>query len=66
MKRFCERDGWTLTRSTDHYFYEKRNENNVLRYTKVSRGSGEIGRGLWREILSNQLQVSMEYFNSKL
>ena len=42
LKRFCERDGWELYKNTDHYFYKKIDENENLRFTKVSRGSGEI------------------------
>lgn len=66
LKRFCEHDGWELYKSTDHEFYRKRDSNGNLRMTKVSRGSGEIGRRLWRVILNNQLKVTVEYFNSKI
>jgi hypothetical protein len=66
LRRFCERDGWELLRETDHYFYQKRNNDGTKRYTRVSKGSGEIGHGLWKRILTQQLQVSKEYFNSKL
>ena len=65
LERFCERDGWELYKDTDHYFYRKIDDNGDIRKTKVSKGSGEIGRGLWKEILSNQLCVSNDYFNSK-
>jgi len=64
LRRFCERDGWNLYKDTDHYFYEKI-ENDIKRKTKVSKGSGEIGPGLWKKILKQQLQVTQEYFNSK-
>ena len=37
-----------------------------LKRTKVSKGSGEIHPGMWREILKKQLQVSQEYFNSMI
>jgi hypothetical protein len=66
LRRFCERDGWELYKDTDHYFYRKDNVDGTPRFTKVSKGSGEIGRGLWREILNRQLKVSIEYFNNKL
>ena len=65
LKRFCEQDGWELYKSTDHDFFRKRSVDGALRRTKVSRGTGEISRNLWREILNNQLQVSIDYFNSK-
>jgi len=65
LRRFCERDGWILYKNTDHYFYKK-SDNGLEKRTKVSRGSGEIERGLWKQILKNQLRVSKEYFNSKI
>jgi predicted RNA binding protein YcfA (HicA-like mRNA interferase family) len=65
LKRFCERDGWELYKNTDHYFYEKR-DNNKVRRTMVSKGTGEIGKPLWSRILKQQLQVTKEYFNSKI
>jgi len=66
LKRFCEQDGWILYKSTDHDFYMKRNDDGLLKRTKVSRGTGEIGHVLWRIILNRQLQVTKEYFNSKI
>jgi hypothetical protein len=65
LRRFCERDGWELYRDTDHYYYQKI-ENGIKRNTKVSKGTGEIGPDLFRRILKQQLQVSKEYFNSKI
>ena len=66
LKRFCERDGWELYKNTDHYFYRKIDESGNVRRTKVSRGNGQIHGNLWREILKKQLQVTEEYFNSKI
>jgi len=66
LRRFCERDGWELYKDTDHYFYRKDDYNGTPRFTKVSKGTGEIGRNLWREILNRQLKVTLEYFNSKI
>jgi len=65
LKRFCERDGWELYKDTDHYFFRKDNDRGMPRFTKVSKGSGEIKGNLWNKILNKQLQVSKEYFNSK-
>ncbi len=62
LKRFCERDGWELYKDTDHYFYRKRTATGELKLTKVSKGTGEIGKALFRRILKEQLQVSLEYF----
>ena len=66
LRRFCENDGWELYKDTDHYFYRKIESDGSIKRTKVSKGSGEIHTHLWREILKNQLQVTVEYFNSKI
>ena len=66
LRRFCEKDGWVLYKSTDHYFYMKQDEDGKIRKTRVSRGSNEIGPALWKLILKKQLQVTKEYFNSKI
>ena len=66
LKRFCERDGWELYKDTNHYFYRKDSDAGTPKFTKVSKGSGEIQGKLWNEILKKQLQVSKEYFNSKI
>ena len=63
LKRFCEREGWELYKSTDHFFFRKSVNGNMF-YTKVSRGSKEIPKFLWKKILTNQLHVSQEYFDS--
>ena len=65
LRRFCEHDDWLLVKDTDHYFYEKISEG-IKRRTKVSKGTGEIQKRLWQDILKKQLRVSKEYFNSKL
>jgi len=66
LKRFCERDGWELYKNTDHYYYRKDDGDGTPRFTKVSKGSGEIHKGLWKNILNRQLRVSIEYFNRKI
>jgi len=66
LKRFCEADGWELLRDTDHYYYQKRNYDGTKQFTKVSKGTGEIHKNLWNEILKKQLQVTKEYFNGKI
>ncbi len=66
LRRFCENDGWELYKDTDHYFYRKRDHDGSIRITKVSKGSGEIKPGLWREILKKQLQVTKEFFNKTI
>ena len=49
LKRYCERDGWELYRETDHYFFRKVMPDGSLYRTKVSKGSGEIGKDLFRQ-----------------
>jgi len=66
LKRFCENDGWELYKDTDHYYYRKREDDGTLKLTKVFKGSGEIHTSMFQLILKKQLQVSKEYFNSKL
>lgn len=66
LRRFCERDGWELYKKHRSLFYRKIDANGDLRFTKVSRGSGEIKGFLWKEILRKQLRVTEEYFNSKI
>ena len=63
LKRFCERDGWELYKSTDHDFYRKVLADGTVLRTKVSRGSRQINGPLWREILKRQLQTTQEHFN---
>lgn len=66
LKRFCESDGWELYKDKDHYYYRTFDDNGNLKRTKVSRGSGEIPKRFWQEILKKQLQVSVEYFNDMI
>lgn len=66
LKRFCENDGWELYKSTDHDYYRKRMPDGSTRYTKVSRGSGEIHPKMWANIRSRQLGVTQEYFNEHI
>lgn len=66
LKRFCEHDGWELYKQTDHYFYRKRDRDGNVRMTKISMNPGQINGHLWKTILNRQLQVTIEYFNSKL
>jgi len=66
LRRFCERDGWELVKDTDHYYYKKTDINGIMRSTRVSKGTGEISKRLWQDILKKQLQVTKEYFNNKI
>lgn len=62
-KRFCERDGWELYKQTDHYFYRKLTEDGTYKYTKVSMGTTNYSKGMWRRILKQQLGCDQEHFN---
>jgi len=66
LKRYCENDGWQLFKNTDHYFYRKVLPDGTVLRTKVSKGSKEIPKKLWQEILKNQLKTSQEEFNKKI
>ncbi len=66
LKRFCDNDNWELYKDTDYYYYRKILKDGTVKRTKVSKGSGEIHKKMWQEILKKQLQVTMEYFNSKI
>ncbi len=63
LKRFCDRDGWEIYKQTDHWYYHKIMPDGQVKRTKVSMGTGEIKKNLWRQIREKQLQVSQEYFN---
>lgn len=63
LKRYCERDGWELYKTTDHYFFRKRLDDGTILRTKVSKGAGEIHGCLWKEILKKQLRTTQEHFN---
>ena len=63
LKRYCNRDGWELYKSTDHDFYRKQLPDGSILRTKVSRGSGQIRPALWQTILKNQLKTTQEHFN---
>ena len=53
-------------KNADHYFYRKDDVDGTPRFTKVSKGTGEIRHRLWNEILNKQLRVTLEYFNDKV
>jgi len=63
LKRFCDHDGWEIYKQTDHWYYQKIMPDGQVKRTKVSMGTGEIKKNLWRQIREKQLQVNQEYFN---
>ena len=67
LKRYCERDGWLLLRTTDHYYYEKSLPSGDVLRTKVSHSLGkEIPSRTWQDILKKQLRTTQEEFNKIL
>ena len=61
LKRYLDKTGWELYRTTDHYYYRK----GRLRI-KCSMGSGEIHYQQWRYILTHELHITQEEFNAGL
>ncbi len=67
LKRYCDKNGWVLTRNTDHWYYEKVLSNGNVLQTKVSHATQkEIPGHLWKKILKNQLQITEKDFWNKL
>ena len=67
LKKYCENNGWTLVRKTDHYFFEKMLADGTLLRTKVSHSLGkEIPRHLWERIVKHQLKTTEKDFWEKL
>ena len=63
LRRYLNRNGWELWKSTDHDYYRKvLSDGNVLQ-TRVSRGRGEIPPYTWKAILKKQLHITQEEFN---
>ena len=68
LERFCLHDGWEYRpkNSGRDKCYTKILSNGEILWTRVSKSSGEIGKGLFAAILKNQLKASPEYFNRVL
>ncbi|WHX51351.1 type II toxin-antitoxin system HicA family toxin [Paenibacillus woosongensis] len=45
--------------------YQKTLPDGQILRSAVSKGTGEIGKGLFNRILKQQLRVDKEYFNSR-
>ncbi|MEK5480217.1 type II toxin-antitoxin system HicA family toxin [Paenibacillus sp. FSL R5-0407] len=66
LENFLRRDGWVMVRQTGRdKLYQKTLPNGEILRSAVSKGTGEIGKGLFNRILKQQLRVDKEYFNSK-
>jgi len=68
LERFCRHDGWEHLpqNSGRDMSYTKMLSDGEILWTRVSKSTGEIGKGLFSAILKNQLKVSAEYFNRVL
>lgn len=60
LRRFLDKHG-KLIRKGKHFIYAYQG-----RTVRVSNGTGEIGRDLWRDILKHELQITQEEFNAAL
>jgi hypothetical protein len=64
-ERFLKHDGWIYRpqNSGSDKVYVKILDTGEILWTRVSKGSGEIGKGLFAAILKHQAKVSKEYFS---
>ncbi|USB32485.1 type II toxin-antitoxin system HicA family toxin [Paenibacillus sp. YPG26] len=61
QERWLKKNGWTMVRNTGRdIIYEKTNPDGSIMRTAVSKGTGEIGKGLFRMILKNQLGIDKD------
>jgi len=68
LERFLINDGWFFAAEnsgTDRVYYKILDDGTRWR-TRVSKGSEEIGKNLFSEILKKQLHCSKTYFNKVL
>ncbi|RKL67116.1 hypothetical protein CR203_11410 [Salipaludibacillus neizhouensis] len=68
FRKFLLNDGWIFVRhgSRDD-IYEKELPNGEILRTRVSKSSGEIGKGLFSQILKKDLGgITKEEFNKTL
>ncbi|EGO5243406.1 hypothetical protein E0T48_002724 [Enterococcus faecalis] len=65
LERFLKNDGWShiTNKSGRDKWYEKRLANGDLLQSRVSKGSGEIGKTQFKVILKQQLKCNLTYFN---
>jgi predicted RNA binding protein YcfA (HicA-like mRNA interferase family) len=67
LRRFLENDGYVMVRhgSRDD-IYEKVMPTGEIHRVRVSKGTGEIEKGLFSRILKQQIFVTKEEFNERL
>ncbi|MBD8069453.1 type II toxin-antitoxin system HicA family toxin [Bacillus sp. PS06] len=66
LRKFLVNDGYVLIRHGRDDIYEKTLPNGEIKRVRVSKGTGEIGKGLFSRILKQQLGVDKEEFNERL
>jgi hypothetical protein len=68
LERFLKHDGWEYRpkNSGRDKTYTKMLPSGEILWSRVSKGSGQIGKGLFAAILKHQLKASPEYFNQVL
>ena len=68
FERFLQHDGWSFVpeRSGNDLFFQKRLSDGDMLTTRVSKSSKEIGKGLFAQILKNQVKASKEYYGKVL
>lgn len=63
-ERYLTRNGWILVRTSGRdKIYEKVESNGDIRRTAVSKGTDEVGKGLFSRILKQQLEIDRQTFN---
>jgi len=63
LESWLKRNGWTKVREGRDTIYEKIEANGNVRRTRVSKGTGEIGKGLFRRILKQQRGIDKEEYD---
>ena len=60
LRKYCDKHLIYVGEGKRHIKYRNRNGDPVI----ISRGTGEIGKHLFAEILKNQLGITKEEFNN--
>lgn len=65
IEDYLKRNGYVLVRTSGRdKIYEKTESDGTIRRTAVSKGTGEVGKGLFSRILKQQLGIDKEEFNN--
>ena len=65
QERWLRKNGYTLHRDNGRdKIYMKTEEDGTIRRTAVSKGTGEIGKGLFEKIVKKQLGISREEYDN--